>query len=197
MASYNSNNLAVKRGPARENEAGDLVFTCTVPAESKARFFGLFPEFDLILGGPAAATPENPPGLLKPRLKPDPAPTEESAGPPAPMPKSGTLTDLTAGPGPVQTEEPEAMVLAVDGLDGFTPGMTTAPDPEVMRLIRDPLFQEYAIVMKRTIASEVEDSEVFALTYLQEKVGRELTSITRSDLSPVIGGLSEYLRSRG
>jgi hypothetical protein len=195
MASCNSNNLAVKRGPARENEAGDLVFTCTVPAESKARFFGMFPEFELILGGPAAATPENPPGLLKPRLKPDPVPTEESAGPPEPMHKSGTLIDLPAGP--VQTEEPEAMVLAVDGLDGFTPGMTTAPDPEVMRLIRDPLFQEYAIVMKRAIASEVEDSEVFALTYLQEKVGRELTGITRSDLSPVIGGLSEYLRSRG
>jgi hypothetical protein len=184
--------IAVKRGPARENEAGDLVFTCTVPAGLKARFFEAFPGFDLVLG---AAVSGGAPAPLVPRLKPASAPTEESAGRPEPMPKSGHPIGIPAGLAPA--EEPEPLVLSVDGLDGFAPGMTTAPDPEVLKLVRDPLFQEYAIVMKRAIASEVEDSEVFALTYLQEKVGRELTSITRSDLSPVIGGLSEYLRSRG
>jgi hypothetical protein len=157
--------LAVKRGLARENDQGDLEFQCTVPAHLKARFFEIYPDFELRLAVPMLAEH-------------------------APRPSPGEAE-------PVPEGLAESQVMEVTGLDGFKPGLTSAPLPEAVRLARDPTFQEYAALMKKIPASEIENSDLFGLVFLQDEAGCELARIGPEQLAPIVGRWQEWLRSQG
>lgn len=160
--------IAIRRGPAWEDEHGNLIFQCTVPMARKAEFFERIAGFELLLMAqdtPIGPTPSNRP----------PARDQESE--PLIVSVKGAdeaRTGFGAGAGPV----PRDIDLIQD-------------------ILELPPFQEWAMLCHGAQASAVADSLQYAADFLQERVGRPLNAMTYEDCLPVVNEYLGWLKLSG
>lgn len=168
------NGVVLKRGPASEDESGDLSFTVTVKAGDKAAFFQAFPGFVLDIssrGDPTANSPANP----------------------ATAQKTPHAAPLAVVPPPVQE-------LSVEGGDFFSDGMRGGVGVSVQDvlfgIVQNPLFVEYTLLCAKKKWQDVPDGSRFAMEFIREWVGVDFEGITTEDLLPLQHGFAVYLRER-